>query len=248
MERERRFSAHPAAAAAFAAAAVLAAAPDAYARAGGGSNGGGGGILYLILLPIFIAYAWYVNKRIRDKSLKASALIAKLAVRDPEWSEAHLATVVKNAFFAIQKAWCDQDMAALKNLLTPELCAAWSREIEKLHSQGRRNVLDRLTFDSARIDEVENYRDDEKDRFTVCIDAHAADYTVDSSGRIVESNSFSEQKRQKLEPSFEHFREFWTFRRHDRKRWLLERVDESGDWKRSVDAPLVDEDGDAPPS
>ena len=37
--------------------------PYAFARAGGGRNGGGG-LIYLILLPFLIAYAWYVNRRI----------------------------------------------------------------------------------------------------------------------------------------------------------------------------------------
>jgi hypothetical protein len=59
-------------------------------------------------------------------------------------------------------------------------------------------------------------------------------------GEIVSSNTGSRRKQASKEKSEEAFREFWTYERHDDK-WLLLRVDQAKDWKKSVDAELVDE-------
>jgi hypothetical protein len=88
-----------------------------------------------------------------------------------------------------------------------------------------------------------NYRDRLRDEFTVCVDAAAEDYTVDRSGTVVESNSSDDGKRAAKQKSFENFREFWTYLRRENG-WVLQRVDEDGDWSRTVNASLVDEAGD----
>jgi hypothetical protein len=88
--------------------------------------------------------------------------------------------------------------------------------------------------------EAQNYRDKEKDIFTACIDATATDYTVDADGNIVNSNTASRRKQANKQKSQEAFCEFWTYERHG-DNWLLLRVDQAKDWKKSVDAELVDE-------
>jgi len=219
--------------------------PDALARAGGGrSGGGGGGIVTLILLPFFIAYAWYKNKRIKDKNVEAEALLAKLARKDPLWEESKVLAAASRNFLAVQKAWCGQDLPALRDLLHPDLYAVWEKEVAGLQAKGWTNKMDLLTIRAVRVVEVQNYRDASKDAFTVCVDAAAEDYTVDRSGAVVESNSSNNDKRAAKQKSFEGFREFWTYlRRGDG--WILLRVDDDGQWSRTVNAPLVDE-GDAP--
>jgi predicted lipid-binding transport protein (Tim44 family) len=212
----------------------------ALARAGGGSNGGGGGLLYLIVLPFVVIYAWYVNRRINAKKAQADALLAKIAKKDPVWEESKLEAVVRSTFLKIEKAWCEQDLALLESLLDPVLFAEWKGRIEALAAAGQRNLMEGLTLDGVRIVEVKNYRQHNKDSFTVCLDAAATDYTVDRSGQIVDSNSGSRRKRAEKKKSHESFREFWTYERRDDE-WLLLRVDQSDAWKAAVDAPLVDE-------
>jgi len=98
--------------------------------------------------------------------------------------------------------------------------------------------MDDLYIFNIRFVEVKNYDNRNDDIFTVCIDAGAADYTVDGNGTIVFSNSYSSRKRKAKEKSREDFREFWTFKRNDND-WLLQRVDQSANWKKIVNESIV---------
>ena len=215
------------------------ASPYAMARAGG-AVGDAQGILWLILLPIAIVYAWYLNRKINKKKKATELLLNTLAQSDPAWKEADLEEHTRQTFFQIETAWCKQDFAQLESLLHPELFSEWKAQIELMQSNGERNVMEGLRILDVRLVEAQNYRDKEKDIYTACIDARATDYTVGRDGEIVSSNTGSRRKKGKKEKSEEGFREFWTYERHGEK-WLLLRVDQSGDWKKSVDAELVDE-------
>jgi hypothetical protein len=214
--------------------------PDAMARAGGGRNGGSG-LIYLILMPFLILYAWYVNRRIDKKKKATEELLNTLSQTDPSWKEENLEDCAQESFCEIQEAWCKQDLAKLESLLRPELFSEWKEQIELMQWNGERNVMDGLSIDELRIVDAQKYRDKEKDIFTACIDARATDYTVDKDGEVVDSNTSSLRKQANKEKSEESFREFWTFERHGEK-WLLLRVDQSKDWKKSVNAKLIDEE------
>ena len=210
-----------------------------FARAGGGRNGGGG-ILYLIIMPFVVIYGWYVNNKISHKKSQADAMLGRIAKKDPFWDESHLENIVRTTFYDIEKAWCSQDLEALKRQLDPALFAEWTAQINILKEKGERNVMDALKLNQVRIVEVKNFRDHNKDAFTVCLDAEATDYTVGRSGNVVDSNTGSRRKQANNEKSHESFREFWTYERQGND-WRLQRVEQSKDWKNSVDAPLVDE-------
>lgn len=215
------------------------ASPYALARAGGGGNVGGG-LIYLILLPFVLVYAWYVNSRINKKKRATEQLLNTLSQNDPAWKECDLEEFARDRFFKIEEAWCKQDFAQLESLLRPELFSEWKSQIEMMQSNGERNVMDGLRIDDLRLVEAQNYRDKEKDIFTACIDATATDYTVDADGNIVNSNTASRRKQANKQKSQEAFREFWTYERHG-DNWLLLRVDQAKDWKKLVNAELVDE-------
>jgi len=214
--------------------------PYALARAGGGGAGGGGGLLTLILLPFAIAHAWYMNRRINKKKKETERLLNTLSQNDPAWNEANLEARVRQTFLQIEVAWVKQDLAQLESLLHPQLFSEWKAQIKLMQSNGERNIMEDLGIVNVRIVEAQNYRDKEKDIFTACIDAVATDYTIGANGEIVSSNTGSRRKKANKEKSKEAFCEFWTYERHDEK-WLLLRVDQWDDWKKSVDAELVDE-------
>lgn len=211
----------------------------ALARAGGGGNVGGG-LIYLILLPFVIVYAIYVNHRINKKKKATEQLLNTLAQNDSAWNEVDLEEFARGSFLQIEEAWCKQDLAVLESLLRPELFSEWKAQIGLMQSNGERNVMDGLRIDDLRLVEAQNYRDKEKDIFTACIDATATDYTVGSDGEIVSSNTASRRKQANKKKSQEAFREFWTYERHGDK-WLLLKVDQAKDWKKLVNAELVDE-------
>ncbi len=215
------------------------ASPYALARAGGGIVGGGG-LLYLILLPIAIVYAWYLNRKINKKKKATELLLNTLAQSDPAWKETDLEEHARQTFLQIEAAWSKQDLAQLESLLHPQLFSEWKAQIELMQSIGERNIMENLRIDDVRLVEAQNYRDKEKDIFTACIDAAATDYTIGANGEIVSSNTGSRRKQANKEKSQEAFREFWTYERHD-DNWLLLRIDQLTDWKKSVDAELVDE-------
>ena len=149
-------------------------ASDAWARAGGGRNSGGG-ILYVILLPFLIVYAWYVNRRINKKKQEADLLLGKISKQDLAWDESHLEKIVRKTFYEIENAWCKQDLAKLQQFLHQDLYSEWKSQIDRMRSNEQWNIMENLLLKNTRIVEVKNYRDDEKDSFTVCIDASATD-------------------------------------------------------------------------
>jgi hypothetical protein len=215
------------------------------ARPGGGSNSSAGSsLLYLILVPVALVYAWYVNQRINRKKAAAEALLATLAQTDPAWEEPHLEVVVRGLFQQIQDAWCQQNLDRLQTFVAPALFVDWSQQIRALRDKRWRNVMEHVELKHVRIVEVRNYAGQSNDAFTACLDATAMDYTVDETGQVVESNSRRGRTRghqePSTEPSQEEYREFWTFNR-DQDSWKLSRVDQAADWRRSVDAPLVNE-------
>lgn len=216
------------------------ASPYALARAGGGGGDDGGGLLWLILAPFVIAYALYINHRINKKKKATERLLNTLSQDDPAWKEADLEAHARQTFLQIEVAWCKQDLAQLESLLHPQLFSEWKAQIELMQSNGERNIMEGLRIENVRLVVAQNYRDKEKDIFTACIDAFAVDYTIGKDGEIVSSNTGSQRKKANKEKSEEGFREFWTYERHDEK-WLLLRVDQWDDWKKSVDAELVDE-------
>ena len=215
------------------------ASPYAMARAGGAVSGAQG-ILWLILLPIAIVYAWYLNRKINKKKKATELLLNTLAQSDPAWNEANLEAHARETFLQIEVAWCKQDLAQLESLLHPQLFSEWKAQIELMQSNRERNIMEGLAIQNVRLVEAENYRDKEKDIYTACIDAFAVDYTIGWDGQIVSSNTGSRRKQAKKEKSLEAFREFWTYERHEDK-WLLLRVDQSSDWKKTVEAELVNE-------
>ena len=216
------------------------ASPYAHARAGGGGNHGGGGLITLILLPFFIVYAWYVNRRINKKKEATEQLLNTLSQNDPAWKEEDLEKYTRHTFLQIENAWCKQDFAELESLLHPTLFAEWRAQIALMQSNGERNVMEGLRINDVRLVDAQNYRDDEKDLFTACIDATATDYTVGRNGEFLSSNTASRRKQATKEKSEEAFREFWTYQRHNGK-WLVLTVDQAKDWRKSVNAELVDE-------
>jgi predicted lipid-binding transport protein (Tim44 family) len=212
-----------------------------HARAGGGRNGGGG-ILYIILMPFLIIYAWYVNRKIDAKDETARKMMAAIERRHGTWASTKLAAFVRKDFFAIQNAWCDQDLKFLERRLGDTLYGQWKRDLKNLADKGQRNVMEGLTLDKIRFVEVRNYKDDRKDSFTVCLDATATDYTVDRSGRLTDSNATTLWGRAATEKKQRSFREFWTYTRLDRDDWRLDLIEQEKAWRHLVDEDLVNED------
>jgi len=201
--------------------------PEAFARAGGGGGGGGGkggGILALIFWPFFVLYGAYVGYRINRKKKLVSEALAKMAAIEPQWAEERLLAIVRERFMILQAAWGDQDLDTIQKYLHPLLFPLWKRDICGQQARHERNVMSGLSIDALRIVDVKNFQDDERDEFTVAIDARADDQTLVNDQITKHDNS--------------KFREFWTFE-WEKGEWLLREVVQSSGWKRFVNAAIL---------
>jgi hypothetical protein len=220
---------------------------DALARAGGGGGGGHGGkggglfqlIAYAVLLPVLVVLQWWRNKRTREKAAATADAMKRMGVKDPAWDEERLRSFVKTSFMQIQHAWCAQDLAALRPLLGDAIMSEWTAKIEGYRERGVRNVMDKLRVERIRFVEAEDRPGAADDRFTAEITASAADYALDASGAVCKLEPGDEEAN--TERAVDGFIEFWTYRR-SAAGWTLERVDQDDQWRRSVNAAIVEED------
>jgi len=226
-------------AAAFVALLAVACPPEVFARAGGGRHGGGG-LLMIILLPFLLIYSFYINRPITEKKKLTEDAMTRMAAKDAAWDERKLEAFVREDFYRIENAWCDKDFPTLRERLDEGLLSEWKAQLDLMASQGLRNVVLDPSLTQVRFVEAKDYPAKNRDEFTVCLDAIATDYTVDGAGNIVDSNTSSRRARAKKEPRRQSFREFWTYHRKGQE-WVLAAIDQSGQWSKSVDAPIVEE-------
>lgn len=191
---------------------------ECFARAGGG-GGGGGGILAIILAPFFMIYAWHVNKKLREKNARVERVLAEISATDKRWDETLLVNKARQSFFMLQQAWSEQDLVTMKKLLHPSLYPSWESQINAQIANHQVDTMSNVSIKSIMIVDARNYLDDERDCFTVCIDAAADDHTL-TNGIVTKKDDGD-------------FREFWTFEWHNND-WLLLEVYQSSAWKKFV--------------
>ncbi len=226
---------------------LFALAADTWARGGGGGGGSGGGgghfgsfghrstgpmrwidwLVYGFAFIFVFGLGWLQKYRISKKQQRVSQTLQRIAVTERVWDEALLCGMIRKSFVQLQTAWSNQDVHLLQTLLHPVLFPDWLSQIDMMIAKGERNVLGDFDIKNLAIIDVQNYQDNERDCFTVCIDAYVDDVTVDSSGK-------------KARDQTGLFREFWTYEWHDGA-WRLLAVSQKNKWQKFVDAPIIDE-------
>lgn len=199
---------------------------ETWARAGGGSGGSCHGWICIALYPVILLYGAYVSMRITLKYSSVRRALAKMKIKEPQWSENNLLSVARERFILLQTAWGTQDLDVMRTYLHPSLYPNWEMQVKDQQSRNERNVMSGLSINKIRIVDVQNYKDDERDEFTVAIDARANDQT------------FTNEKVTKSENS--KFREFWTFE-WENGSWALREVTQAEGWKRFVNAHIINE-------
>lgn len=201
---------------------------EAYARAGGGGGGGGSGRGSggLVALPIALLMYLYRKARISSKATKVSDILRKIAVREPQWNETNIINFTEKTFKKVQMAWSNQNLDNLKEVLHPDLYEVWERDIQEQINQGKRNVISSISISDVLIINVQNYLEDEKDKFTVLISARCSDKMYRGE-KLLEENS-------------QAFEELWTFEWENGK-WMLLSVDQIDAWKKFVNRKIINE-------
>lgn len=107
-----------------------------------------------------------------------------------------------DAFFMIQGAWTRRDMAAVEDLLTPEMMRILQNEAQELKARGQMNRLENISVRSVDLNQA--WQESGQDYITVHFLASLLDYTVDEKTGSVVAGSDREPVK---------FEELWTFTR-----------------------------------
>jgi predicted lipid-binding transport protein (Tim44 family) len=146
----------------------------------------------------FVGYS--AESSLGSAAASVSDGIANLTAADKNFAIGSFQDRVKTAFLAIQDAWCKQNLDAGRAYMSPGAYFTWSTQLETLAAEGRRNIMESVSvraLEPIRIVHGRVYDD-----LTVRISAAAADFEVDSAGKIV----FGDR-------TIKPFVEDWTFQR-----------------------------------
>jgi predicted lipid-binding transport protein (Tim44 family) len=126
--------------------------------------------------------------------------VAALTAADKDFSLGVFEGRVKTAFLALQDAWCKQNLDAGRAFMSPGAYFTWSAQLETMAAEGRRNVMENVSIRAVQPVRIVHGR--VFDDLTVRVSAAAADFEVDSQGKIV----FGDR-------TVRPFMEDWTFQR-----------------------------------
>lgn len=190
-----------------------------------------------LFVIIYMVYAWYSNSKISIKTEEVSEALNEISQKDSYWNEEGLIVQAEQAFYRIQAALAQRDINELSELLHPTLFAKWENQVNNVED-GDYSYIKRKEIDDLSIIDIDNYKDDEKDTFTAGLYIRANEYTVDNKGNLIYKQNISSDER--LENLLT---EYWHFEREGEE-WCLLSVSKSNDWKKFVDDPIINEDGE----
>jgi predicted lipid-binding transport protein (Tim44 family) len=142
----------------------------------------------------------YDNERPVQDDLDAG--LAHIRQMDPAFDEQRFKDQCMDAFFAVQGAWANRDMAPIRTALTQEMFGILQGDADDLKGKKQINRLDNIAV--RKVDIAEAWQEAGKDFITVRFYANLLDYTVDEvSGQVLTGSKTDPVK----------FEEYWTFTR-----------------------------------
>jgi predicted lipid-binding transport protein (Tim44 family) len=127
--------------------------------------------------------------------------VADIRRTDPGFDPTRLAGYTSMVFRDAQAAWATQDLAALRDRVTPEMYVGLHVQRARLRKIGHADGVDRIEI-TAEITEA--WQEDGRDYATACIEGSIVDYTVDGATSTVIHGSQTVPR---------DIEEFWTFTR-----------------------------------
>lgn len=197
---------------------------EACARAGGGGGSSCKSWWCILLLPFVIANSLYISYHINRKFKDIKLALQEMQKREPHWAASALISHAHDEFMTLQHLWSEEDIEAMRPHLHPDLFLQWEAELANNRKKGKYNKISNVWVNKVRIVDVQNYKDDERDEFTVAIDATGNDQNF-IHGKLKEQTNGS-------------FREFWTFE-WENGAWVLRNITQQGGWKRFVNVAII---------
>ncbi len=131
-------------------------------------------------------------------------VIAQIRQRDPAFDKDTFLNQASDAFYLVQKAWCDQEPAESRKVMADGVWVRHKAQMEELAAANKTNVLEELSIGSSTI--VGANTDADNDTLVTRFYAVSRDYDVDkTSGRIVRGDR-----------QMRGFQEDWAFQRSSR--------------------------------
>ena len=190
-----------------------------YYYSGGSSSGSGSGSVLLTVFGILVVgifltagvVQWWQRQQAAGSSASGSPAapppidrdsvaqgLAALQSRDPNFNPQLFLDRAQTTFFALQNAWMQRKLDPARIYLSDGIYQRWKLQVDQMLAQHKRDVLENLVIGGCAIARVGG--DANVDTITVRIDASAADYDVDDSGKIVRGDRTPRP-----------FTEYWTF-------------------------------------
>jgi predicted lipid-binding transport protein (Tim44 family) len=119
--------------------------------------------------------------------LVLQAGITRLRAHDAQFDPERFAQLAAQAVATVERAWSTLDPQPSRAVLSPALWTAHRARMQLYALHGRRNVVDKLQVQGAKLVAVE--QDSGRDRVTVRVRASSTDYDVDNSGAVVRGDT-----------------------------------------------------------
>lgn len=220
----------------------------ALARGGGGGSGGGGGggggggfsghgsgrpltlwdmayaAFWALLIIIPVVIAWYKKKK---KIEKAEILLKEAKSTDSKWDKDLLKNKVTETFLKFQEDWSNFNVERMKEYLTEDYYKRMVLEMNVLKNENRQNIMSGVSISSLNFLEIQDESDNNKDNFTIEVNAMAQDSLYDTTNNSLlyrDSNPFSE---------------YWNFLRQGDD-WKLNLIKQATEDTRSIENDIVD--------
>lgn len=166
-----------------------------------------GGIVVLL-----IAGRYGHKLLVPSKAAKAKKQLAKSAVNDSMWDETYLHQFVRDVFMRVQRAWMDQDVRKISDILTPVLVIKYQAVLNQQKREGVYNLMANVQISNIRIVGVKDVRYNNADTFSAYITG-----TITDELRRIRDNDL-------VSKGDSRFEDLYHFVRKD-NRWLLDEID-----------------------
>lgn len=125
-------------------------------------------------------------------------------------------TAFEQLLQAVQAAWTNHDVNALRGMTTPEMASYFAEQLAEQVSRGVRNMVTAVKLEQGDLSEA--WAEGGREYATVAMRFSMLDVTVDGAGRVVGGDAALRTQAT----------EIWTFLRAPGGRWVLSAIQQTG--------------------
>lgn len=223
------------------------------AGGGSGSLGGGGGIArgffritglddwfdntvegrmlsYFVIIPLYILMFLtsvltpiILFKRIKKAKNKARQDMAEFDDFDGFWSYEFIQNRVKEVYFALQKAWSENDIKSVENMLSDKLYEQYRKHLKGMKNDHEKNVLKDIELIKTEPVWAKNFTNDGFDYFWSYVEGSMIDYTINLDNEEILQGSKKDKVR---------FIEYWKFVKGRDGVWVLDEIKQKDEYEK----------------